>query len=82
MPTTENIRRIARDFAPGNEKYSAAHCFFTDRALPLYPPSRFIEGDLSGYIAISDQLLGELAGSVDAKRLQHVGDLYLNFWRM
>ena len=41
-----------------------------------------MEDDLSGYIAISDQLLGELAGSVDAKRLQHVGDLYLNFWRM
>jgi hypothetical protein len=31
MPTTENIRRIARDFTPGNEKYSAAHIFFTDR---------------------------------------------------
>ena len=31
MPTTENIQRIIRDFTPGNEKYSAAHLFFTDR---------------------------------------------------
>ena len=34
MPTTENIRRVIRDFTPGNEKYSAAHLFFTDRMLP------------------------------------------------
>lgn len=31
MPTTENVRRIARDFLPGSEKYLAAHVFFTDR---------------------------------------------------
>jgi hypothetical protein len=31
MPTTENIRRVIRDFTPGNERYSAAHLFFTDR---------------------------------------------------
>ena len=31
MPTTQNIQRIIRDFTPGNEKYSAAHLFFTDR---------------------------------------------------
>ena len=31
MPTTENIRRIIRDFTPGSEKYSAAHLFFIDR---------------------------------------------------
>jgi hypothetical protein len=31
MPTTENIRRIIRDLTPGNQKYSAVHCFFTDR---------------------------------------------------
>ena len=34
MPTTENIRRIIQDFTPGNEKYSAAHLFFTDRTYP------------------------------------------------
>ena len=34
MPTTENIRRIIRDFTPGNEMYSAAHLFFTDRTYP------------------------------------------------
>ncbi|KAF9784931.1 Sec1-like protein [Thelephora terrestris] len=60
MPTTENIRRIIRDLTPGNQKYAAVHCFFTD--------------------PISDQLLGELAGSVDAQLLKHVGDLYSNFW--
>ncbi|KAF9647199.1 Sec1-like snare protein [Thelephora ganbajun] len=30
MPTTENVQRIIRDFTPDNEKYSAAHLFFTD----------------------------------------------------
>ena len=80
MPTTENVRRIIRDFGPGREKYPGAHIFFTDRMQP-WCPLHLPETDASALTAIPDQLLLELGDGPHEKYLNGVKDLYLNFWR-
>ena len=40
MPTTHNVDRIIRDFAPARQQYAAAHLFFIDGPSPPPPPAR------------------------------------------
>jgi syntaxin-binding protein 1 len=77
MPTTQNVDRIIRDFS-GQQMYTGAHLFFTDRACGAL---RWHTGTLTVKIVdLSEKLFSRLTSSPAEPFLRSLVDLYINFW--